>query len=271
MDDYVVRSWDELNDVLYEHSWKAGIERFRSDFVYRGMPSARYTLETSLMRLGEGYDKLEQHMLRAFRRYGYRYATFEDSIWNWLSLAQHHGLPTRMLDFTYSPYVALHFATSNLSLMDEDAVVWCVNYVKCQQLLPDRLRERIADEGANVFTVEMLNSEGNTLQSLTKLQDNPFAVFFEPESFDDRIVNQFALFALMSHVTTRLDEWLEQHLGLSRRIIIPSSLKWEVRDKLDQANITERVLLPGLDGLSMWLTRYYRPRSGGAARDTERQ
>jgi hypothetical protein len=44
-------------------------------------------------------------------------------------------------------------------------------------------------------------------------------------------------------------------------VVIPGSLKWDVRDKLDQANITERVLYPSLDGLSRWLRRYDSPGS----------
>jgi len=80
-------------------------------------------------------------------------------------------------------------------------------------------------------------------------------------------VNQFALFSMMSNPTARLDRWLEAHSELSRRVIIPAKLKWEVRDKLDQANITERVLMPGLDGLSSWLKRYYTQKQRAAAVD----
>jgi hypothetical protein len=82
-------------------------------------------------------------------------------------------------------------------------------------------------------------------------------VFLEPPSLDRRIVNQFALFSLMSSPRATLDDWLARRPGIVRRILIPASMKWEIRDKLDQANVNERVLFPGLDGLSRWLTRYY--------------
>jgi hypothetical protein len=64
-----------------------------------------------------------------------------------------------------------------------------------------------------------------------------------------------------------LDRWLEGRTGLWKRIVIPAELKWVVRDKLDQANVPERVLFPGLDGLSRWLKRHYTPKKGGGQKE----
>ncbi|MCF8079186.1 MAG: hypothetical protein K9K88_07885 [Desulfobacterales bacterium] len=87
-----------------------------------------------------------------------------------------------------------------------------------------------------------------------------FLLFFEPPSMDDRIVNQFALFSVMSNSAMAVDDWLFRQKGLYKRVILPKALKWEIRDKLDQSNITARVLFPGLDGLSSWLRRHYSPK-----------
>jgi hypothetical protein len=261
MIDIRASSWTELNERLYEESWQEELRRFRSDFAFRGMAQAGHALPTSLKRLNGDYAELEGHLLRNLRKYAHRDAVPGDSVWNWLALAQHHGLPTRLLDWTYSPYVAMHFATEDVEQYEYDGVIWCVDYVKTKELLPGKLKEILKKEGSNVFTVEMLSSAAKTLEGFEKFDPADFVVFFEPPSLDDRIVNQYALFSMMSNPATDLDQWLTDHPELYRRIIIPHSLKWEVRDKLDQANITERVLFPGLDGLSRWLKRHYSPRS----------
>jgi len=100
-----------------------------------------------------------------------------------------------------------------------------------------------------------------SLRQFDALRRDPFVVFLEPPAVDRRILNQFALFSLMSSPTARMDGWLRGHPDLCRRVRVPASLKWEIRDKLDQANVNERILFPGLDGLSRWLTRYYTPRT----------
>ncbi len=259
MDEVRIESWDALQAELYRDSWQEPLGHFRSNFAYRGMPDASEGLVTSLMRLGGAYDRVEAPLLRAFRKYAPRSAMPGDSVWNWLALAAHHGLPTRVLDWTYSPFVAMHFATDDPLQFDRDGVIWCAHYSGVRTHLPHALRTILHDEGAHVFTAEMLERGARSLADLDRLAEEPCVLFLEPPSLDDRIVNQFALFTLMSSPTARLDEWLATRAGLARRIIIPARLKWEVRDKLDQANITERVLFPGLDGLSVWLKRYYTP------------
>lgn len=261
MTDIVVESWLDLHDKIFQPAWQPDINRFRAQLAYRGLSDATYDLSTSLMRLGKGYDRLEKHLLRNFRKYAHRDAVPDDSNWNWLTLAQHHGLPTRLMDWTFSPYVAMHFATANVDSFHIDGVIWSVDYVKVHASLPETLLRELRQEGADLFTVEMLDRAAPGLDGLGQL-GGPFLLFLEPPSVDDRVVNQYALLSVMSDVAAHVDEWLAARPDMYARYIIPAALKWEIRDKLDQANVTERVLFPGLDGLSTWLKRHYTPRSG---------
>lgn len=239
------------------------MRRFRSPFAFRGLTCVDHDLSNSLNRLSAGQielAKLELSLVRNFRKYAHAQASAPvDSIWHWLALGQHHGLPTRLVDWTYSPFVALHFATEDPAAFDQDGVVWCVNFVETNRLLPPRLRAILQDEHSDTFTVEMLG-EFQSLRAFDELGCDPFVVFMEPPSLDSRILNQFALFSLMPDPSARLDCWLEAHPNVYRRVVVPAELKWEVRDKLDQANVNERTLFPGLDGLSRWLERYYLPK-----------
>ena len=259
MEEIRASSWSELHQRLFADSWNEELRLHRSNFAYRGRWDADDDLSTSLVKLGGDTRTLERNLLRNFRKYAMPEAVPMDSPWNWLALGQHHGLPTRLLDWTYSPYVALHFATSKRECFDRDGAVWMVDYMRAHELAPKKLRECLEAEGTNLFTTEMLESVAPELDDLEEL-DEDFVVFVEPPSFDERIVNQYALFSLTSGPDRSFDAWLREHEELARRIVIPAELKWEVRDKLDQANVTERVLFPGLDGLTRWLVRYHAPR-----------
>jgi hypothetical protein len=85
-------------------------------------------------------------------------------------------------------------------------------------------------------------------------------VFLEPPSLDDRIVNQAAFLSVTAPAGASAEECLRRlPRGACLKVVIPASVKLEIRDKLDMLNITERMIYPGLDGLSMWLKRYYSP------------
>src|SRR5205814_9967815 len=153
------------------------------DFASPGMADAADYLTTSLVRLGRDYARNEPHLLRNFRKYAGQDALRDDSLWNWLALAQHHGLPTRFLDWTFSPYVALHFATANPVDYHMDGVIWAVNYVDAHELLPAKLRKVLNDEGSDVFTAEMLDRVAKSLAELDRLaRGRDFVLFLEPPS-----------------------------------------------------------------------------------------
>jgi hypothetical protein len=255
-----VDTFSELLEALFDSSWNPALERFRSPYAFRGLSQDSFSLLTTLSRLGGDFADMEPHVLRSFRKYAPRTSVEIDSVFHWLSLGQQHGLPTRLLDWTFSPFVALHFATAAPDCFEFDSTVWAIQYAKVNAGLPEPLRRELDNEGAEILTVEMLARAAGDLRALRDLTSEPFLLFFEPPALTERFINQFAVFSMMSDARAETERWLEQHPELWKKIVIPAHLKWEVRDKLDQANVTERLLSPGLDGLSAWLRRHYAPR-----------
>jgi hypothetical protein len=252
-------SWRELDEAIADSSWCRHPARVRSTLVWRGLARSSYSNVSSLTRLSEDYPQLERHLVRNFRKYAHREAP-GPTTWDWLSLAQHHGLPTRLLDWTFSPLVALHFATA--SWPDDEALLLAVDCEGVHEQLPTTLRAAYEREGSLVFTTDMLAAQAPDLDTFDALtEDDPFVVFFEPPSLDERIINQAAVLSAISDATCHMEDWLETQPDLWRAWRIPPSVKAEVRERLDQAHVNERVLMPGLDGLAAWLRRYYSPRS----------
>jgi hypothetical protein len=66
----------------------------------------------------------------------------------------------------------------------------------------------------------MLAEAASSLKALSRLGDAPFAALVEPPSFDERIVNQYSLFSLVSPALA-LDEWLAERPQLARRVVVP--------------------------------------------------
>ena len=117
-----VSTWHDLQAELYRDVWQEELECFHPTVAFRGVAHARYELVNSLAHLGPVFTEFEGHILRNFRKYAQRNTVPIDSVWNWLAVVHHYGLPTRLLDWTYSPYVALHFATECLDTFTDDAI-----------------------------------------------------------------------------------------------------------------------------------------------------
>ncbi len=276
MKDQIAGNWCELQSLLFQDSWDMEHGKHISPYVFRGLSSSSYCLKSKLARLncGQRLDKRkdrEDALYRNLKKYAHEFGGFGYGLWHWWSVAQHYGLATRLMDWTYSPLVAAHFATeiqypTGKGEKEDDGVIWAVNFREAHALIPKSLIDTLGQ--AKLFTIDLLPAL-ESFRDFDELPASKFVLFFEPPSFDQRIVNQFAVFSVMQEETNpaaelvTLDEpmenWLQNSGITARKIVIPRETKAEIRQKLDQCNISERVLLPGLEGICKWLNRHYAP------------
>jgi hypothetical protein len=122
------------------HKFYEDLGQARGRWCFRGHQCAQWRLETSIERVTRGNKdrvRAEVYFIRAFQRKAHHFlrsTPAPDDRLEWLALMQHWGVPTRLLDFTTSPYIALFFALNEFVANghhDPDALaaVWAVHHV----------------------------------------------------------------------------------------------------------------------------------------------
>ncbi len=258
---------EEVLELINEQTYDSAIGRYRSSYLYRGMPNETYYLTTSLhLNCKEKHKELEKSILRNFTKYAAsEEPLLDESVWRQLIIGQHHGLPTRLQDWTYSLLIGLHFSTSGERLANMEmhgGILWKIDVHEMNRLLPKRYQESLREEKTNLFTVEMLNELAVDLESYDADMGENSLVLLEPPSIDQRIINQYSYFAIIPSGMRDIEQFLADRTTHTVKYVIDKSLRWKIRDMLDRMNINERMIYPGLDGLSAWLKRHYYVKDG---------
>ena len=114
------------------------------------------------------------------------------------------------------------------------------------------LRRNCKDQSARLEHSILRNFE----KYVADMGENSLIVI-EPPTIDQRIMNQFAYFAVIRQKMVHIETFLELCTTHTKKYIISKKIKWEVREMLDKLNANERIVYPGVDGLCMWLSRHY--------------
>ncbi|MCR4590870.1 MAG: FRG domain-containing protein [Lachnospiraceae bacterium] len=251
-----------ISSLLTEQRFRPDLNRYRSLKIYRGMPDADFKIITSLRRICKDKRRmLEPAILSNFTKYAaLEDPSIETSVWRQMILGQHHGLPTRLLDWSFSPLTSLHFAMSepDLENMDKhDCVVWSIDVDELHEMLPEKYQEVMRKEQTTVFSLKMLQNACTGPKEYDEDMKGNAMLIVEPPSIEQRIINQYSFFAIVPYDMEDVETFLKEHTERTVRYIIKKEIRWQVRDLLDQLNISERIVYPGLDGLSRWLARHY--------------
>lgn len=228
-----VFNWGQFHAALTGH--------LDGEWLFRGVGSVNHFLIPSIGRSSETSPPYcpnrEEKIFERFKReaiphLAYLGARPKDD-WEWLALAQHHGVPTRMLDWSESPLVALYFAVESDKFKDMPAAVYIV----------ERPTSNIAlshDEEISPLNLRKAeNSDG---------AGTPY--FFFPGYVTPRLVSQRGLFS----VHAAPDKNWHDPKVVKKMLVIDPACKAELRRTLDTMGVHQAMIYADLDGLCRRLT-----------------
>jgi FRG domain len=252
---------DEVNKI--RKSWRKRKAKSKGDsgsLWFRGQRSAQWKLRPRIYR--EEYADAEESEIRlAFEGNGLQLATasVNRTKWEWYFLMQHYGAPTRLLDWTANPLVALYFAIADQgeNVDSRDAAVWAFDPWRWNRIHGDGLRgPGLADwKEAQPYLPDLEDAcDGVRVHK-------PWPIAVEPPSIDRRLANQTARFLLFGKKEDLVEaadrtDLASQGKKQSRllQIVIRRSKLESMRCELDDLGINRRVLFPDLQGLGTHLS-----------------
>ncbi len=234
--------------------------------LYRGHGSQDYRLMPGLFRK-KGQRKDEKNILRELLSLHPSEFAQDRSVFEQLVRMQHYSLPTRLLDLTYNPLVALYFACKDAPKTDGELIALSVpksevryfdsDTVSCLAGLSN-LTGRERDELRSIDDVNSLNSShaGHRLLQFIRAEKpyflpevNPYdlrrILVVRPKLSNRRIVAQQGAFLLFG-LTSELLEANGDRISISK-IEIPKSAKQKILQELDRINVNESSLFPEID------------------------
>ncbi len=229
--------------------------------VFRGQTAASWPLQSTIERASSEHDKyqLESSLLRAFQTGASRFLTLRpthEDMLSWLALMQHHGVPTRLLDWTRSPFVAAFFAAEGRESVKEPFSIWAIElrYLRAtaRALLSSKLTKPLA-ESDRLGDAAIFNGWLQKKVSVVAPVASPAG--------HDRLLYQRGLFLCPGHLEQSFDVNLGTMVEYSKphgkrwfcKITIPFSERVAALRELDAMNINRASLFPGLDGYSQYL------------------
>jgi hypothetical protein len=257
-------------------------DRFRSydlrlqDWAFRGHQDANWNLQPSIERLRSSYPNsivygAEQYVRTAFTRRAHHYLQRlpdEGEQLEWLALMRHHGAPTRLLDWTRSPYVATFFALAE-AREDQVSAIWAIHTRAIKSEAIQILVESgvIEDPKGNDFSF----SDPKVFDSVFLQKSHPAIIApVQPLKMNERVTSQQGLFlcpnsldfgfefALKQVLKSESDKW-RNNPAQTEPVVLPQRLfklyidpkvRSQVLRELHRMNINYATLFPGLDGFA---------------------